>query len=236
MTGEIFRTGSLDMPSVPFGVTADAVSWSGCTANRIVVAAAVILILIDLLDLLSIMPAIIHCLRTSRGAGSLEHSISVARSRNISAAVLLVAFLLMADRFGLYGARFLSAMPFGTSLAALTGIAAAFLGVRALMHGLVKPARFGAEDRQALKRLPYTIFIPLVIMMLVTTGLCVVFDMPEDAIRNILNIEIIASFCFSTIRAGQILAANCNGFSTILYLCALELLPAALLVASAVIL
>ncbi|MCQ2180254.1 MAG: hypothetical protein MJY91_09175 [Bacteroidales bacterium] len=233
---EIFRQGSLLMSDQPLQSTVNALPWSQCLTNRIVMAVAIVLLLIDLVDLLSIFPAITHNFKTSRGAISLEHSVSVARSRNISAALMTIPFCMMCDRYALYPAGFLQAMPYGISLAATAGVLVAFLLVRHIIHMLVaRPRRHDQEKAHAVHRVMYTFFIVLVILMLLTVAFGVVKKAPDASIRRVLQWEMIAVYAFAFFREGQILAANCNGFSTILYLCALELMPMGLLIASAIV-
>ena len=56
-------------------------------------------------------------------------------------------------------------------------------------------------------------------------------DVERTLARNNLLWEIAVFYIFSQIRSSQFLAASGMGFTTFLYLCALELLPAASLVA-----
>ena len=56
------------------------------------------------------------------------------------------------------------------------------------------------------------------------------------AARLVLLTVIGLSFLMSGVRSAQILAQHCNGLAAFLYLCGLELMPATLLVLSAVVL
>lgn len=233
---EVFRQGTLVMSDQPLQSTADALLWSQCLTNRIVIAVAVALFLIDLVDLLSIFPALTHNLKTSRGAISLEHSVSVARSRNISAALFAIPFCILCDRYALYPAAFWQAMPMGISLAVTAGVLVAFLLVRHIIHLLVThPRRHDQEKAHAIHRVMYTFFIMMVILMLLTVAFLILKKAPDDTVRRVLYWEMIGMYAFAFFREGQILASHCSGFSTILYLCALELLPLAMLIASAIV-
>lgn len=233
---EIFRQGTLLMSEQPLQGTVKVLPWDQCLTNRIVIAVAIALLLVDLVDLLSIFPAIIHNFKTSRGAVSLEHSISVARSRNISAALTAIPFCLLCDRYALYPAGFWQAMPYGISLAVSAGVLVAFLIVRHIIHKLVThPRRHDQEKAHAVHRVMYTFFIMMVILMLLTVAFLIMKKAPDATVRRILYWEMIAMYAFAFFREGQILAAYCNGLSTILYLCALEILPLGLLIASAIV-
>lgn len=232
---EIFKSGSLVMSSQPLQDTANAIAWGQCLTNRIVIAVAVVLLLLDLVDLLSIFPALTHTFKNSRGAASLEHSVSVARSRNIAAILAAIPFCLICDRFALYPAEYWAMMPYGISLAIIAGVLFAFITVRHFIYISVRPRRHDSENAQAIHRLLYTFFIILVVIMLATVAWMVFRDAPDEKIRRVLYWEMAVLYAFAFFREGQILASHCNGFSTILYLCALELLPLGMLVASAMV-
>lgn len=235
LAGEIFKAGNLVMSSTPLQGDAGTILWGQCLTNRIVIVAAVVLILIDLTDILSIFPALTHTVKNSRGATSLEHSVSVARSRNVAAMLMAIPFCLVCDRYALYPAGFWKMMPFGVSLAVVAGVLFAFLAVRHLIHIALRPRRHDSESSHAIHRLMYTFFILLVMVMLATVAFCCIKNTPQSTLRHVLYWEMAIFYAFAFFREGQILASHSNGFSTILYLCALELIPLGLLIASAVV-
>ena len=73
------------------------------------------------------------------------------------------------------------------------------------------------------------------VLMLLTLGPLVLFRAPGSAIRIVLIVEMALSYLILLLRRIQILSPYCNPFSLFLYLCALELLPTGIYIASAVV-
>ena len=67
----------------------------------------------------------------------------------------------------------------------------------------------------------------LVPLQLATVAVMTLFRLPETAMRQVLTVEMLVVWVFSLVRSGQILGAHGSGLSTFLYLCGLEVLPAA---------
>jgi len=74
----------------------------------------------------------------------------------------------------------------------------------------------------------------MTILMLATIGLLGVCGAPDSVLRPVLYCEMLLSYLLSLLRTGQILAGSFSVLTTILYLCALEFLPTAAMVACAV--
>ena len=80
---EVFRSGTLNMSASPYeGLAADPL-WTDILTNRILAVAAVVLMMVHLLDLLRLLPHLLYSYSRVRGAESLEHSLGTARLRNL---------------------------------------------------------------------------------------------------------------------------------------------------------
>ncbi len=66
--------------------------------------------------------------------------------------------------------------------------------------------------------------------MLSSVGILTLVHAGEGFIRTLLLWEAAVVWLLAILRSGQFLSAFCNVFSTFLYLCALEMIPAALMV------
>ena len=86
------------------------------------------------------------------------------------------------------------------------------------------------EESDTLHHAPYNFFILLTILMLTSVGILTLVHGREEFIRKLLLWETAVVWLLAVIRSGQFLGSFCNVFSTFLYLCALELIPAALMV------
>lgn len=235
MLAEVFIRGTLELPVDPVPLVSDGALWSGCLFNRIAIAVAIVAVMVDIQDMFDLVPSFKDCLVRARGNIGLEHTVSLARSRNMCAWVMAIPFCLVADRFGLYCSRWMQALPAGWSLAAVMGLLLFFVLLDSLVFLLMRPKRLGGEVAQAVKRCTYTYFIIMTVLILVTVGILALVGAPDLLVRKVIYWEMAGFFLFSLLRSGQILAARFSGLSTILYLCGLKILPVAVIVAGAVI-
>lgn len=236
MPEDLFRSGWTEMPPVPFPEPAMQAAWNSVLVNKVFAAVAVLLVLLNLKDFFVLLEPIFYSFSHSRGNVALEHSVSQSRLRNVTAGVLALPFCLLADRFGLYRPDFIAALPAGWRVAALLGILLAFLLVRFILFKLLCPSRLRGDERITLLRTLYTYFIALTVLMLVSTGILFVLHAGDAVVRTVLLWETAAAYLFYMVRTTQFLAWSCSGFATFLYLCSLELILAAMLVASALLL
>jgi hypothetical protein len=103
------------------------------------------------------------------------------------------------------------------------------------MYSFLKPRR--NNDFYCLsRRTAYTYFILLVVLALLTTGILALFGCENAVIQKVLQVEIFTLYFAFLVRRAQILALFCNPLRTFLYLCALEILPSAALIVSAIVL
>ena len=164
-------------------------------------------------------------------AETLEHSIGTSRSRNAAAFIQAIPFCLVLDRYAVVRPAFWSGIPAAWSAPATIGLVAAFLLVRRLLYAFFRPRRLSGESFDALRHNLYNYLLLLVPLLLLTVAVLTPAHVPDAAGRRILTGEILAVWAFALVRSGQILGAHGSGLSTFLYLCGLELLPAALLAA-----
>ena len=217
-----------------------ALTWSEQPVHGVLIVLSVAAILLWLPDIIRLMPLLLECVSRVRPNLMLEHSLHQARTRNLAAVLVLVPFCLMADRYGLYRPGFIENLAPGWHVPGLVGIAAAWILLRRSVAQTVLalwPLRIESDERSALHRNLYNSFVVLVALQffsIITARF--IFGCEDASIRTILLVETALMWFVSLLRSGQILRANCSAFSTILYLCGLELIPAAALVASEVVL
>ena len=235
MLGELFRNSQLEMSATVVSPSGAVPDWGALLTNRILAVVAIVLVVANLPNFFRVFPDIWDCLRRSRANSMLEHSANLARMRNMTALAGIIPFCLIADRFGLYQPEILGRIdPFWHSLI-LIGVLVVYVFLRNILFAFFKPRRLHAETEDIIHHCIYSYFCLLVFFMLLTVAVCHVAGSPEDLLRKIMLWETAALFALSVIRTGQILTQHVHGLSTILYLCALELIPAAALVASAIV-
>lgn len=231
---DIFIQGRLEMSSVPIPEAAVQPLWNDILLNRVLVVAAVLIALSCLRDLFKLLPELFYCFSRTRASISLEYNTSVVRMRNTAALVCVLPFSLIADRYGLFRPELWERIPDTWSAAATVGVLISYLLLRSACAAMMHPPKLGGTAWDAVRRGPWNWFIMLSMLMLMTVGLLYVFRPADGTVRMVLYAETALFFLFSTLRSGQILAGVFSGLTTILYLCGLELLPAAVLVACAV--
>jgi len=234
MDDTIFKSGTLELtaPASPVEPV-QAMDWLSLPGNRIMIAVATILTLAALKDYLLILPYILRCLTRPREHVHIQHNMSLVYIRNYVSLTLTLPFLLILDRYFIYVPSFAGFVPAGWSVAVpLVGIGA-YLLLRRLMYAVFKPRRFTSELEEAYHFAMYNIFIALVSLMLLTLAALLPAGLPDMTVRTVLIAEIGVAFVLSLGHTMQILSLHCSALGTFLYLCALELIPAGLLLYSA---
>lgn len=236
LDGELFRQGRLEMSSAPLPELQTPAEWNDLLPNKIAIVLSVVLVLIYLKDIIRLIPPLLYALDRKRGGESLEYNVSAARMRNTVALIYTLPFCLIADYCGAYRPGFWSMVPPEWSSAATLGVMLAYFLLRRLCYAAIRPGKMSAESLATLKHSLYNYFIALVSVAVPTIGILPLFSVREDIIRTVFLALTGLAFAFATVRAWQILKSRRSPLPTILYLCGLEILPAAAVVASAVLL
>lgn len=236
LDGELFRQGRLEMSAAPLPELQSPAEWNDLLLNKIAIVLSVVLVLIYLKDIIRLIPPLLYALDRKRGGESLEYNVSAARMRNTVALIYTLPFCLIADYCGAYRPGFWSMVPPEWSSAATLGVMLAYFLLRRLCYAAIRPGKMSAESLATLKHSLYNYFIALVSVAVPTIGILPLFSVREDIISTVFLALTGLAFAFATVRAWQILKSRRSPLPTILYLCGLEILPAAAVVASAVLL
>ena len=234
MLDSLFKSGRLLLEtSVPPEVPA-AAEPSAWLVNLLVVAFAVLAIAI-LKRFLQVLPYMADSYLRVRGSAALEGSIRVSQDRNLVALVFTIPAVLLVYRYRLYDPSLISDLDPNLRLAGVALALLAYVLVRHIIYLWVRPHHRVDIFRQA-HRVAYTYFIFLMLLVLITVGILAIVGVESTIVRYVLYAEIGLVFILLLYRSSQILSLSCNHLRTFLYLCALEILPAVLLVVSAVVL
>lgn len=236
LDGELFKQGRLEMSAAPLPELQSPAEWNDLLSNKIAIVLSVVLVLIYLKDIIRLIPPLLYALDRKRGGESLEYNVSAARMRNTVALIHTLPFCLIADYCGAYRPGFWSMVPPEWSSAATLGVMLAYFLLRRLCYAAIRPGKMSAESLATLKHSLYNYFIALVSVAVPTIGILPLFSVREDIISTVFLALTGLAFAFATVRAWQILKSRRSPLPTILYLCGLEILPAAAVVASAVLL
>lgn len=230
MIDGIFKGGSLELPANPEQAVRAVTAWGDFLPNSILTVVAVLIIVAAMPMYLRLAPVINNCMIRRKANTDLEHSMSLARQRNLCALLYVLPFCLVADRFRLFNPGFWTNIPEMWSSLATLGVFLIFCLLRALFFFMLRPP-VHQEAADTIHHLPYNFFIRLTSIMLATVGISTLLPLSEAVVRSVLLWETAVFFLLSIIRTSYFLSQHCSGLATISYLCALEILPAAVLVA-----
>lgn len=231
---DAFKSGKLLLPEAPSGVT-EVAGVSVPISVSIVVVVFVILMILLLGTFLQLLPFIADSFFRARGSAALEYSVRVSRDRNTVAMVMMLPAFLLVFRYRLYDPAFLASQPGDARLWLIGACLTGYLVLRLFFYLLLKPRR-RYENYQVAHHASYTYFIILVLLLTITVGVLSLFKVSDSAMRMVLYVETGTLYLLFLLRRSQILSLSCNHFRTFLYLCALELIPTAALIVSAVLL
>lgn len=227
---DLFKSGTLDMSTEPLQYVADTLRWGDVMVNRIAVMVTIILLILELPDLIRLYPQLLRCLSRWKGNLELEHSVSLARTRNNVALVAGVAMCLIADRWMLANPSFRMDVPAALRLAVTAALLMGTALLRRLVYVATKFRSLTNEYASTLRRTVFNYLILLVSLMLVTVLAAAAFRAPDAVVRNVLYAECAVFYLVHLIRFTEILRSRCGILATFLYLCALEILPVGILI------
>lgn len=223
-------------PSEPGGTLAHVVSdWGDSPVNGILIVAFTLLTVLYLRRLVGILPYLTKGLWRWKEILNLEASMRLSRDRSAFALVMVVPFCLVVSRFDLFPVRWPDLPDPGYKTLLIVGVFAVYALLRRFAARLAMPRRISHDTYRIASNCGYNFFIVMTLLMVATAGICSVAGVENDLIRKILLYEMAVVFTLFMIRRTQILSNACNQFTAFLYLCGLEILPAGLLVASALI-
>ena len=230
--GDAFREGVLLMDgSLP--AAAASQGWLDCPVNAALATVAALLLLLQLGEFYSLLPSLAGCLIRWRGNIQVEHSIHQRGQRNLMAASALLAFCLLANRFAVFNPRFVAELSREWQAAAVAGAASAYLLLRALLHAPLRPAKMDRESWKASEHALFNYFLLMMAVLLPLVGILLVAGCGEGVVRVVTLCICSVAFLLLLVRKWQILGSSCTILGTFLYLCGLELIPAAALIAAA---
>lgn len=150
---------------------------------------------------------------------SIEHNLPQARTRNkvlicLSPCLFMCLNLIRAQD--------------GFTINSIAPILAFFL-LRILLYSTIKHRLIPHEEWNATRNSVNVFLCFALLIWIVSLTICFALSCSTFVIRNVLLGELSLCFFICFIRQGQILASHCGSLLAFLYLCALEIIPLALL-------
>lgn len=227
---DLFRGGTLDMSTEPFSRIAGELQWGDILVNRIAVMTTLVLLILEIPDLIRLCPQLLRCLSRWKGNLELEHSVSLARTRNNVALVAGISVCLIADRWSLADPSFRQAVPAELKLAITAALLTGTVVLRRLIFIATKFRSLTSEYASTLRHTFFNYLILLTSLVLVTALAAAALRLSDGTVRHILYAEGAVFYLNHLIRSMQILRYGCGILATFLYLCALEILPVGILI------
>lgn len=219
-----FPNGRLLLPTQPPRAMSRPELWSQDPVNVGLTLLCLALSIVFLRDFFILWGPVLRCIALAKPNLELEYNIQLSRTRNRTVLVCGIAFLLMADRFAL--------------ISPTLWISAVLLAGYILHHSLIAYIlpwkRVPQNNRATVSHLIFTFGIVLTFLMLLTTALWLIARWSDETMRLVLLVECAAVYLLVLVREWQILRLSCNPFAAFLYLCSLEVVPLAALVAVSV--
>ena len=166
---------------------------------------------------------------------NLQTSLKTRTDRDLAALALILPFCLTAFRFRLYTPEFMAGMKPDAGLAVTIGVFLTFLLLRFLTYHIFRSHKIPSATYGSAAGAANSFFIILCLLLMLTGGLLTLFDVPSEGIRVAMFWLSGTTYALFLLRKAQIFLSSCNFLMSFLYLCALEILPTGVLIASAVV-
>lgn len=186
--------------------------------------------------MVNIFPSLMACTLRWKESVNLEASVKHSLDRDLLAIAMILPFCLVVERFGLYSPSFMASFGPGLHLAVTIGIFLVYLLIRTTVSKMIRPQKMQPKTYRTGGKASFTFFIILTIVLLSMGGIMSFVDTEESIIRNAMLCVSAFIYALFLLRKLQIFASGGSFFTAFLYLCALEIFPTGVLVASAIIL
>lgn len=181
-----------------------------------------------------ILPSLAACLFRWKECLNLENSMRLSRDRNIFAAYLTIPFCLVVAHYRMYAPSFLDGIHGFAYTGCIFAVFACYLLVRTAAYVLVRKPRGGEKIFKSARKVSWSYFCIIATAILISAGICSFSGLSIETSRTVLYYVLLVSYLFSIFRKFQIFKNTCSFLTSFLYLCALEILPAGILVLPAV--
>ena len=234
---EAFATGELLMGNDIVGSTvATAPGWADYPLNWGLVIAAAIALALNIPNIYYLTPHLLKVLTRWRWNLTIEASIQLSRTRDYISLFCMAPFVLIADRYSFFQLELFERIPPDWHVLGVVGLLLAFYIVRSIIFLALEGSAPKHSIFMTARKAERTFFIIIVFLSIIELGVMVLSGVADDTIRSVLLGTAMFIYFAFIIKKAQILGSACSPFSTILYLCALEFVPAGLLVATCVLL
>jgi len=233
-----FVAGRLLLPTAASQTVSATLASGHWDDNVFLMILGLVLLVVAILmtqKIVNLFPSLLGCLMRYKECVNIEDSAKLSRDRNIIYAFSILPFALVASLCRIYDPSFMGEMSLVLRFFVTLGILLGYLGLRHLLVFSMKPKWMTKKKYAPVHGSFATFFITTVLFTLPTASLFAIFGASDSLVRAVILWLTVAIYAVFLVRKTQILGHIMSGFLTFLYLCALEILPTGLLVASAII-
>ena len=229
---EASRAGHLQMPTAPTAGFQAAYPWAEYPVNTILVVVAIVFFLVILDSFLHCIPYVLRCCTRPRENFRIEDSVPLVRSRNWTFFASLLPFSLIASRFGFFDLDLITEQPADWKSLLVYAFFLLFILLRFIIYKMATPVKGSLETYRVAHRSAMNFFIPYTMLLLVTIAVLKLLNVDQSTANMVFIWETAIVYFLYLVVKTQIFASSYGLLRTFLYLCGLELLPAAALVAA----
>ena len=211
------------------------IPWNQSPFLSTLIVALTIATILLLRNILHALPPTFQSFVRIRGSADIEASVRLSRDRNLTAVLCLLPMVMLLSRLRIYNPDWMEGFGEEGRFAATAACFAGYMLLRLLLKLWLRPRRGWRDVFTMAARFSYSAFIILVLLLLPVAGILLAAGVNDLTVKWIVSDIIFVYFFIYCIRKAQIFGLACNPFTTFLYLCALEFLPTALFVASAIV-
>ncbi len=201
----------------------------------ILASISILMVITVLRKLVAVFPSLLACTLRWKESVNLESSIKFSHDRDIIAIVMTVPFCLAAEKFRLYDPSFLADMNENMRIGITSGVFFTYFLVRSLVSSIVQAFTQKKKAYLTAVRSAYSFFIILSLILIAMGGILSFLHVDNGIIRNAMLWVSAFIYIIFLLRKFQIFNSGFSILTSFLYLCALEIIPTGLLIASALI-
>lgn len=229
---EAFRSGTLKMSThIEEGILQTSVNSPAVVITSVIVAFASLIFLVNLGNFVKLLPKISGALVNKNIGYGIEHNERFSASRNLLALLISLPLSFVFDRLDILRASFLEGMVHQWRSLILVVLFLVYYLLRLLLSTYPRPRRCTLDAWSSVNKGWLNGFILAAITGLTFTLLLNLFGVPDTVIRVVFIVIFSIFIALGIFKDYQIMREYCSVFGSILYLCGLEILPTAALVA-----
>lgn len=176
-------------------------------------------------DILRLLPVLLGTLSNKNICLNIEHISKDSRSRNATAYIMSLPTGMLLGRLELLHPSFLGNLPLGWTIVFTVGFVLAYILLKRLALLLPRPRKI-AEDEWKVVQNSWMNYFILGSILSYIVGIPLILLNVSDTVTSIAVLSILGLFCMvNMVRMIQIISGRCSFMTTILYLCAFEIIP-----------